>query len=339
MCKSLDGTSCVPANATTPTGALAPLVCGRHYQRSVAISFSNLDGHAFERLVFATLLRMRAWHSLNWHGQSGSDGGRDIIGVCEDQYGNKKKVVVACANWKAFTLAKATGDIDSFVKTLGSPPDEVIIVAGGSVSSDTKDKIDEHARAKKIYQSQTWSGSEFEEHLRFHAPSVLNRFFHGDELPDDDASLRDFMQKLDPVTAIEAAEMLGNIFRRPAFQTPIGEESSLPAFRQAIGDTIGAINTGIWRDREGAVISRVPSIAAFSDATVVARLRACADELNLLRRAFDQGLKNKKIRPCGCGQADCPTFMIERGYCDVLEEHRSKALRYADDALAALRAS
>lgn len=41
------------------------------------ISFSNLSGQAFERLVFAALLRMRAWHSLNWQGQSGSDGGRD----------------------------------------------------------------------------------------------------------------------------------------------------------------------------------------------------------------------------------------------------------------------
>jgi len=303
------------------------------------ISFSNLDGHAFERLVFAVLLRMRAWHSLNWHGQSGSDGGRDIIGVCEDSYGNKKKVVVACANWKTFTLAKATGDIDSFVNTLGAPPDEIIIVAGSSVSSDTKDKVDEHARAKKIHQSQTWSGAEFEEHLRFHAPSVLDRFFHGVDLPDDEASLRDFMQKLDPVTAGEAAEMWANIFRRPAFETPIGEESSLPAFSQAIGDTIRAINTGIWRDREGAVIARVPSIAAFSDSSVVDGLRACANELNLLRRAFDKGLKNKRIRPCGCGQADCPTFMIDRGYCDVLEQHRSKAVRSAHDALAALRDS
>ena len=303
------------------------------------ISFSNLDGHAFERLVFATLLRMRAWHSLNWHGQSGSDGGRDIIGVCEDQYGNNKKVVVACANWKTFTLAKATGDIDSLVKTLGAPPDEIIVVAGSLVSSDTRDKVDEHARVKKIYQSQTWSGAEFEEHLRFHAPSVLDRFFHGVDLPDDEASLHDFMQKLDPVTAVEAAEMLANIFRRPAFETPIGEESSLPAFRQAIGDTIGAINTGIWRDREGAVIARVPSIAAFSDSSVVDGLRACAEELNLLRRVFDQGLKNKRISPCGCGKADCPTFMIERGYCDVLEQHRSKALRNAQYALAALRGS
>jgi hypothetical protein len=302
------------------------------------ISFSSLSGHEFERLVFAMLLRMRAWHALNWHGQSGGDGGRDIIGVCNDQYGAPKKVVVACANWKAFTLGKATGDIDSFLKTLGTPPNEVIIVAGSSVSADTKDKIDEHARSKNISESHTWSGSEVEELLRFHAPSVLDRFFHGVELPDDEKSLRDFMQQLDPVTAIEAAEMLANIFRRPAFETRIGEESSLPAFRQAIGDTIGALNTGIWRDREGAVIARIPSIASFSDSVVVSGLRACVDDLNRLRTAFDQGLRDKTVMPCGCGQADCPVFIIDRAYGVQLESLRSQAMRHARVALAALRA-
>lgn len=303
------------------------------------IDFSNLSGHQFERLVFAALLRMRAWHSLNWHGQSGGDGGRDIIGVCDDRFGHRKTVVVACANWQAFTLGKATGDIDRFVKTLGVAPGEVIVAAGSSVSANTKDKIDSHARSKGINESQTWSGSEFEEHLRFHAPSVLDRFFHGIELPDDEQSLRDFVQKLDPATAAEAAEMLVNLFRRPAFETPIHGESSLPAFRQSIGDTIGALNTGIWRDREGAIIARVPSIASFSDSQVVDGLRSCVASLNKLRIAFDDGLRKKAIRPCGCGKPDCPVFMIDEAYRDLLEAERSEAMRHAEDALAALRAN
>ena len=156
------------------------------------IDFSALSGHEFERLVFATLLRMRAWRSLNWHGQVGADGGRDIIGVCDDDYGQHSTVIVACANWKAFTLGKAKSDIDKLIQTLNAPPKEVIVVAGGSVSADTKDKIDEHARAKNIYASQTWSGAEFEEYLRFYATSVLERFFHGNELPDEENSLKDF---------------------------------------------------------------------------------------------------------------------------------------------------
>lgn len=303
------------------------------------ISFSNLSGHEFERLVFATLLRMRAWHSLNWLGQSGGDGGRDIIGDCDDRYGNKKKVVVACANWQSFTLGKATGDIDSFLKTLGAPPEEVIVVAGSNVSAETKDKINAHALSKGIHESQTWSGSELEELLRFHAPSVLERFFNGNALPDEEQSLRDFVQQLAPATAAEAAEMLAKLFFRPAFQTPIYGESSLPAFRQAIGDTIGAINTGIWRDREGCIIDRVPSIASISDRQVVNELKACVTSLNKLRMVFDRGLRDKGIRPCDCGQADCPTFMIDHAYCELLETERSTAISHAETALAALRAS
>lgn len=304
------------------------------------ISFSALSGHEFERLVFATLLRMRAWHSLNWHGQTGGDGGRDIIGICDDHYGHRSTVIVACANWQAFTLGKAKGDIDNFTETLGSPPNEIIIVAGSSVSADTKDKIDEHARSKGIHATQTWSGAQFEEHLRFHAASVLNRFFHGIELPDEEQSLKDFVHKLDPGTAAEAAEMLARLFRRPAFETPIQKESSLPAFRQAIGDTIGALSTGIWRDREGAVISRVPSIAAFSDKPVVNNnFEKCIAGLNKLRVAFDDGIRTKGIRPCQCDVPDCPRFMVDDKYRALLEAERGKAMRYAKQALAALRAS
>ena len=148
------------------------------------VNFQNLSGHEFERLVFATLLRMRAWHTLNWHGQTGGDEGRDIVGTCDDAYGRKATVVVACANWKGFTLAKAKGDITRLTDTLPSPPDEVIVIAGSSVSAATKNKCAEHAKSKGIHTTQVWSGPEFEEHLRFHAASVLDRFFNGIALPD-----------------------------------------------------------------------------------------------------------------------------------------------------------
>lgn len=303
------------------------------------IDFSTLSGHEFERLVFATLLRMRAWYSLSWHGQAGGDGGRDIIGICDDDYGQRSTVVVACANWKAFTLGKAKGDIDNLIQTLGAAPNELIVVAGGSVSADTKDKIDEYARVKGIHSSRTWSAAEFEEHLRFHAASVLNRFFNGVELPDEEHTLRDFVHKLDPATALEAAEMLAKLFHRPAFTTPIHQESSLPAFRRAIADTIGAINTGIWRDREGAVISRVPSLAAFSNWQVVDNFGKCVASLNALRIAFDEGIRTKGIRPCGCGEPDCPVFMVDDRCRVLLESKRAEALRHAERALTALRAS
>lgn len=262
-----------------------------------------------------------------------------MIGVCDDQYGNPKTVVIACANWKAFTLAKAIGDIDSFIKKLGAPPSEVIIVAGSTVSSDIKDKIREHARARHIEDSQTWSGAEFEEFLRFHAPSVLDRFFNGSELPDDDQALWNFVHALNPVTGAEAAEMLANVFRRPAFTTPIQSESSLPAFKKAIGDTINALNTGIWRDREQAIVARVPSIGSFSGNEVAESLTACVETLNKLRIAFDDGLRHNTIAPCDCNVPDCPTFMMTPAMAKKLQTQRSKAMRHFAKALKLLRAS
>lgn len=307
------------------------------------IDFSVLSGHEFERLVFATLLRMRAWHTLNWHGQTGGDGGRDIIGVCDDQYGHASTVIVACANWQKFTLGKAKSDIDNLIdnltEKLDAAPNEIIIVAGSSVSAETKDKIDEHARTKGIHVTQTWSGAELEERLRFHAASVLERFVLGTELPDEEQSLKDFVHKLDPATAAEAGEMLEMLFRRPAFETPIQQESSLPAFRQAITDTIGALNTGIWRDRHGAVISRVPSIAAFSDKLVVDNLKKCVASLIKLRITFDDGMRTKGVRPCQCDVPDCPRFMVDDKYRVLLEADRDNVMNYAKRALAALRAS
>jgi hypothetical protein len=154
-----------------------------------SVDFSDLSGREFERLVFATLLRMYSWHTIDWYGQSGSDNGRDIIGTRDDERGRKVSVVVACANWKSFTSAKGISDIDKLVKGLSKPPYEVIIVTGQSVSSAIKEKCLKHAAALNISVAQVWSGSELEEHLRFHAASVLQRFFQGEELPDEPIDL------------------------------------------------------------------------------------------------------------------------------------------------------
>jgi hypothetical protein len=297
------------------------------------ILFKNLSGHDFERMVFATLMRMRAWRSLNWYGQTGGDKGRDIIGVCEDELGNAATVVVACANWQKFTLAKAKKDINRLTSTQTTPPHEVIVIAGGDVSADTKDKCKAHADSKKINICQVWSGPDLEEHLRFHAPSVLNRFFHNDPLPDDEAELRKFMLELDPVTEKEAGLLVAQLFNRPAFQTPIHCESSMPAFRQAIADTIGALNTGIWRDREGAIISRVPPSHVFQNARVSGALTSCSKKLNTLRMTLDEGISANAIRPCQCNNPLCKTYMIDPPYPQRLEQERAEALRQATDAL------
>jgi hypothetical protein len=300
------------------------------------INFLDLSGHDFERLVFATLLRMYAWESLDWHGQSGGDKGRDIVGIRHDDYGNRVTTVVACANWKFFTSTKGFSDIDKFAKGFSGPPDEVVLVTAKSVSSNTKEKCRAHAFSAGIKFAHVWSGPEFEEHLRFHAASVLERFFQGEALPDEAHDLRFFVYQLDPSKEREAGELVARLFDRPVFSTPIHNESSLPAFRRAIADTIGALNTGVWRDREGATISRIPPRHSFSNTRAKNALSRSVEALGVLRITFDEGLREHAIRPCGCGQPDCPTFMIDPRYCERLEIDRRRVLLFANEALTEL---
>lgn len=303
------------------------------------VNFSDLSGREFERLVFATLLRMYAWHTLDWFGQTGGDEGRDIIGVRDDEYGNKMSVVVACANWKSFTSAKGNSDIDKLAKSLSKLPDELILVAGTAVSGGVKEKCRKHAASLGVARVQVWSGPEFEEYLRFHAESVLQRFFRGEALPDDPVALRAYVQQIDPLTEREAGELIARLFKRPAFSSPIRNESSLPAFRAAIGDTINALNTGVWRDREGTVVSRIPSRFSFPDKRVQEALEECVNALNALRMSFDDGLRAKRVQPCECGRADCPIFMIDTDYCERLERERREVIRLANEALEILGVS
>lgn len=279
---------------------------------------------------------MQGWQALDWYGQSGGDGGRDIIGTKQGDYGYVEQVVYACANWKSFSSGKGISDINKFTKDKANIPTELVIVAGSSVSAATKLKCQTHGRSKGVSITQVWSGSEFEEHLRFHAPSVLERFFNGEALPDESEALKALVLPLDPSTDREAGELIARLFRRPAFQTGIGEESSLPAFHRAIGDSIGALNTGIWRDREGALIARIPSLHALSNRAAKLGLEQTIAALNSLRVKFDHGLRSGLVKPCGCGQPDCPTFMIDPQYCAELQAARDGALRLASDALGCL---
>jgi hypothetical protein len=55
------------------------------------------------------------------------------------------------------------------------------------------------------------------------------------------------------VGAVRDTEVLAHLARmldRPAFCTPFGQEASMADFRQAITDTIEALNTGVWRTRD-----------------------------------------------------------------------------------------
>lgn len=283
--------------------------------------FENLAPHDFERLVFAFLCRRWAWDSIDWYGQVGDDGGRDIIGVRDDQYGHKQTVVAACANWRNLTANKALGDLNK-IAAASPRPNRVMFFAGGNVSADLKSKVSVHAKTLGIYNVEIWSGAEFEEQLRAYAETVAARFFRGEELPDEAAALRAFVVAT-PASEQEGLRLVARLFDRPAFQTRFEEESSLPAFKQALNNTIEALNTGLWRTREGMLIGRVPSKDDFADANTRAALAASVVRIVKLRTAFEDFQREGRIKPCSCAAAECPTTMI-----DPLAAHELNRLRF-----------
>lgn len=293
-----------------------------------ALDFSQLSGHEFERLVFAFLLRRWAWTRLDWYGQVGDDDGRDIWGLREDDWGHEEQVVVACANWRSLTTDKAIDDVDKAATGPKGLPHDLILVAGGRVSPDLKSKATTHASAAGIRRAEVWSGPEFEELLRLHADSVLRRFFAGEALPDGAEALRDFVADT-PAAEAEGLRLLARAFDRPAFYTPFRSESSLPAFRRAISDTIEAINTGIYRSRDGTIIGRLPSKNDFRSQQVRGQLDSMVRKLNRLRVIFDDGIRNGSVQPCGCHQPDCPVYMVQPEVARDLDRLRRDILASA----------
>lgn len=142
------------------------------------IHFEDFGASEFERLTFAFVNHQKKWKSIEWSGQTGLDGGRDIWGSYEG-----KNYCYQCANYKNLTFKKVKEDIDKLVnnKTI---PDIIIIVCGGRITNGLRRKITNYSTSVGIASTTMWSGVEFEEKLRVETPAILKRFVKGDIFPE-----------------------------------------------------------------------------------------------------------------------------------------------------------
>lgn len=289
------------------------------------IHFEDFGGTEFERLVFAYHVRA-GWTDLAWYGQTGSDGGRDIVGNEPLESGNHRSSVIQCVNRKTLTQKKAEEDIVRAIAASSNNLKAFKFVVGGAVSATRRDTVKETAVNVGITSLTIWSGVDFEEHLRLIGEDLLRRFCDGDPFPDRPDELRHFATDFPGLTDDEALVQMADVFQRPAFQTRFHEESSLPAFQAAIEDTIAALNTGVWRTREGETIRRIPSLHHLRDPKIKANVRKASELVDKLRRVFVAGLRERTIRPCGCGNQSCPTFMLDPDVAESLDDIRVQAL-------------
>jgi len=295
------------------------------------IHFEDRSGSEFERLTFAYICNTQNWSSMDWYGQLGADRGRDIWTVTKDDWGNEESYCYQCANHQSLKFKKAQEDIDKIVAGPHKTPDHFILIVGGSVSAVLKDRIVAYAKQKGIKSAQVWTGVEFEERLRKNTPSLIRRFCEGEEFPETPAALKALSADASATSDQEILSLIAQCFDRPAFTTPFHQESSIPAFKQAITDTIEVLNTGIHRLRDGTEIRRIPTRHNLKDENIRQVVSGIATKLIELRTAYDDFVKSGEIEPCACSVPDCPVFTsslaastsLDRARAEILDSLRS----------------
>jgi hypothetical protein len=293
-------------------------------QKQVApVHFEDFSGEQFERLCFAFLVRDPEFVRVDWWGQSGGDKGRDIIATDAAN----RIWVYQCANYARLTMQKVEKDLKKIAKDRPLDLHGFRVIAGGKVSAELKEKIGKAAIAElKIYGTQIWSGPEFEERLRMRAPDLLRRFVEGVSFPEIPAQIRSFAQDSAAATDQDIIVALMRCFDRPAFLTPFHSESSLPRFKLALAETIDALNTG--RLPSGVMI---PSRHTIQAVPTKAKLAGLVELVVGLRASFDQLVREKQIRPCGCSSPTCDIFMLEPPAARLMDEKRQAILDLVRD--------
>ncbi len=289
------------------------------------IHFEDFSGAEFERLVFAYHL-CDGWSDLAWFGQTGSDQGRDIVGLRPFDDRPAERTVVQCVNRDSLTQAKAEKDMVAAVNAATGKPDAFKFVCRGNVSAQRRDEVRAAAAKLGVSRMTIWSGAEFEEHLRLRAEFLLRRLVDGVTFPEAEVELRNFVEQFQDIDDQQALAMLARAFDRPAFRTPFQQESNLHAFQQAIDDTIRVLSTGIWQTREGVEIHRLPSLHHIRDANIRKALELTVRELDQLRRRFKTLLATGAIKHCACGDPSCPTFMLTHTAGLELDKARERVL-------------
>jgi hypothetical protein len=179
------------------------------------VHLEDFHGRQFERLVFAYLLRIDRWRTLEWYGQQGSDSGRDIWGLRDDDSPSGQSVCIQCANHRRLSLAKIKQDIARAIAAPHGVPSRFIVVAGRPLSAQLRDQSKRAAKEAGIMEYEAWSSEEFEERLRAHAESFLKRFIDGAPFPDSPQDLRIFVSALSPTDDNEILSLIAREFPGP----------------------------------------------------------------------------------------------------------------------------
>ena len=178
-----------------------------------------------------------------------------------------------------------------------------------TVSATMRDKIKAHVKSLGVQECDTWSGQEFEEFLR-KGRVPAEAVCRGRTLPRCPEDLRKLAESTQPLNDDEMLAAFAKVFDRPAFYTPIHQESNLEDFKQAITDTIQALGTGIWKARDGHLIDRIPSRHQLKSDALRTKIQAVEKALSRLRAKYDEMIKSGVLRRCACDNPSCSVYFF-----------------------------
>lgn len=116
-------------------------------------------------------------------------------------------------------------------------------------------------------------------------------------------------------------------FDRPMFITPFCLECNLPDFEQAITDTIEAINTGMYRLRDGTLIKNIIPKTEIRDKYLRKEVDELVKDLILLRSNYKTLLYTGEIKKCDCKNPDCGVHLMSQKACKKMDSDRQKILK------------
>lgn len=116
-------------------------------------------------------------------------------------------------------------------------------------------------------------------------------------------------------------------FDRPMFITPFYLECNLPDFEQAISDTIEAINTGIYRLRDGTIIKKIIPKTELHDRNLLKEVDLIIKDLILLRSHYKALINKGEIKKCNCDNPNCDVHLFSQEACKVMDSDRRNILK------------
>lgn len=116
-------------------------------------------------------------------------------------------------------------------------------------------------------------------------------------------------------------------FDRPMFITPFYLECNLPNFEQVISDTIEAINTGIYRLRDGKIIKNIIPKTELRDKDILKEIDLILKDLILLRSHYKSLISKGEIKKCNYGNQDCGMYLLSPEACKIMDDYRKNILK------------